>query len=82
MKLYPLPAVWDCNANVGGGKPVALTVNTRATPTVATSGPGLAPNAGAVTVATFTVTIWVATPCVLLAVNVKTCVLPLAANGG
>ena len=47
VKLNPDDAVCDCSAKVGSGLPVAVTANARATPTVAPSGPGLAPNAGA-----------------------------------
>ena len=61
----------DCNASSGSGSPAALTVKDRATPVVAVRGPGFAPNTGALAAATFTVTTWVATPSVLLAVKVK-----------
>ena len=61
------------SASTGAGVPDAPTVNATATPVVVLTGPGFAPNTGAVAGAALTVTLTtcVATPALLLAVKVK-----------
>ena len=77
-----LPAASSlCRASVGGGVPDAATVNAIATSEVAPADVPLV-NEGAVPAVTATLTVCVATPSLLLAVNVKVCVAPPSACGG
>ena len=76
------PAASSLNkASVGAGVPEAVTVKARSTPVVA---PYEAPlvKAGAAAAVTATLTVCVATPALLLAVNVKVWVAPPSATGG
>ena len=72
----------DSSASTGAGTPVAETENAVATPVVAESGPGFAPNSGAAAASTATSTACVATPSSLLAVKTKVWVAPPSAAGG
>ena len=67
---------------MAAGVPDALTVNATATPAVVLYGPAPPVNAGAVPAVTTALTVCVATPAVLLAVILKTFVVPPSACGG
>jgi len=77
-----LPAASSlCSTRVGAGLPLAATVNALATPTVAPKVLALVKAGATAAFTTVTLTVWVATPALLLAmkVNVRA---PSSATGG
>ena len=81
VKLTVPAASSLCSARVGAGFPLAATVNTRATPTVAPKVLALVKAGATAAFTTVTLTVCVATPALLLAVNVNVRA-PSSATGG